>query len=170
MRNWGGVEAINREISNLEAKIAALEFKIPTNVATQDYVNTKVANYLPLSGGILTGNLNANNHYVHGLLTPIGSTDATSKWYVDKKLTIMTQTFRLPQRNITANHSFNGTLNIDISLNKFIGVVFSSNTELLYSYNLSVNESLIDSIYVTAYNYTSFDTIATISCMVQYYA
>lgn len=171
MRNWGGgIEAINREISDLEAKISALESKIPTNVATQDYVNTKVANYLPLSGGTLMGEINANNHRIYGLPTPVSDTDAVNKKYVDDKIGITTQTYRLSQRTITANHSFNGTLNVNIPLNKFIGVYFASNTSLLYSYSLSVNNNEVDAIYIIAHNHTSFDITANISCMVQYYA
>jgi hypothetical protein len=173
----GGTEAINEELSNLkgyvDASISNLESKIPTNAATQDYVNTTVANYLPLSGGTLTGDINANNRRIYGLPTPISDTDIVNKQYMDSRLTITTQTRQLPQRTIKANRSFNATvtLSVIVPLNKFIGVYSTSNSGLLCNYNLSVNNNNeVEAIYITAYNPESFDITATISFIVQYYA
>ena len=173
----GDTEAINEELSNLKGYVDAstsnLESKIPTNAATQDYVNTTVANYLPLSGGTLTGDVNANNRRIYGLPTPISGTDIANKQYVDNRFTKTTQTRQLPQRIVKANHSFNVTvtLSVIIPLNKFIGVYSTSNSGLLCNYNLSVNNNNeVEAIYITAYNFESFDITATISFIVQYYA
>ena len=168
----GGIEAINREISNLEAKIATLESKIPTNVATQDYVNTKVANYLPLSGGTLTGNLNANNHYIYGLpnYMPIVGCAVNSQ-YVDQKTNRASQRYKLPMYTVKAHASINITLTLEITIdtNKFIGIYPISNTGLLYNCELSVNNYKVDAVYITMYNFTSFDVKPQVYFMVQYY-
>lgn len=173
----GGVEAINGEISVLstyvDTSISTLQSKIPINAATQDYVDTKVANYLPLSGGTLTGEINTNNHRIYGLLMPNASTDAANKKYVDDKCTITTQTGRFPQRNVRASGSYTGTVTLSesVPLSKFVGVHPTSlNNGLIFTYNLSVDSSnIVQAINIAVYNITSIDITAVVSFVVQYY-
>lgn len=169
----GGIEAVNREISNLEAKISALKSKIPTNAATQDYVNTKVADYLPLSGGTLTGEINANNHRIYGLPMPITDTDAVNKQYVDNKTTIITNIVRFPIETINAYGDFHEVLPLPapIPLNKFISASFASNTGLMCSYSLSVNDNKeIEHLDIMAHNFTSTNITTRISVLWQVYS
>lgn len=69
------VEGVNPTYPNqmankkyVDTSISTLQSKIPTNAATQDYVNTTVANYLPLSGGTLTGNLTISKDFNSGIV------------------------------------------------------------------------------------------------------
>lgn len=104
---------------------------------------------------------------------PTNNTDATNKKYVDDKIHIVIQNFRTPQRTIRAGSKFNATvtLNDNVPLNKFTGIHPTSNTGLIFSYNLSVNNSnQVEAINIAAYNVTSFDITASISFVVQYYA
>lgn len=169
----GGTEAINEEISSLESKISTLASKIPANAATQDYVNTKVADYLPLSGGTLTGDINANNRRIYGLPAPISDTDIANKQYVDSRLTITTQSYRIPLTTVKANHSFHMTVTFPfvIPLNKFIGVYFTLETGLFCNCSISVNNNNeVDAAYIAAYNFTSSDIRTPIPFNVQSYA
>lgn len=132
MKNWGGdIEAINREISNLEAKIATLESKIPTNAATQDYVDTKVANYLPLEGGNMRGHIHMGNRRIEGLLTPTDSTEAAHKQYVDDNKGDKILIYTMAVSFFVESHSGDSTFqsfpgSFEIPLNKYLGCYFST--------------------------------------------
>lgn len=48
-------------------------------------VNSKFSNYLPLSGGTMTGQINMNSQKLTGLSTPSNASDAATKAYVDSQ-------------------------------------------------------------------------------------
>ena len=58
---------------------------VPTKVSelTDDVVKGK---YLPLTGGIMTGNININNKTITNLKTPTADTEAANKKYVDDQI------------------------------------------------------------------------------------
>ena len=81
------------EIANkqyVDTSISTLESKIPTDAATQEYVDTKVANYLPLRGGTLTGQLSMNGKRLSNLPSPVFTDDAATKHYVDGNTNLIT--------------------------------------------------------------------------------
>ena len=66
-----------------------INITVPTKVSelTDDVVKGK---YLPLTGGIMTGNININNKTITNLKTPTADTEAANKKYVDdSKLSIV---------------------------------------------------------------------------------
>ena len=54
-----------------------------TQIATTAYVQTEVADYLPLAGGTLTGDLSLNSNHITNLSDPSAIGDAANKNYVD---------------------------------------------------------------------------------------
>lgn len=62
-----------------------INITVPTKLSnlTDDIVNGK---YLPLTGGIMTGNININNKTITNLKTPTVDTEAANKKYVDDQV------------------------------------------------------------------------------------
>ena len=59
---------------------------IPNTIARVADVNALLAGYLPLSGGVMSGDVNMNGNYVSGLHAPIEDDDAVNKQYVDSEI------------------------------------------------------------------------------------
>jgi len=59
---------------------------IPNTIARVADVNALLAGYLPLSGGVMGGDVNMNGNYVSGVHAPIEDDDAVNKQYVDSEV------------------------------------------------------------------------------------